>query len=131
MASKRMSLVEGMQRDKEDIDPVAAENFIKHGNAQPKSVPDPENPRDPRMTMYATSLPPVPRPEPEKPSREDSRPAVMTPGLISVNVRVRPEIATALQTASLQRQLQGVEPSSKREIVEEALGPWLKKNGYL
>jgi hypothetical protein len=44
---------------------------------------------------------------------------------------VRPEIAAALQTASLERQLQGIEPSSKREIVEEALEPWLRANGYL
>ncbi len=57
--------------------------------------------------------------------------AVMAPGLIPVNVRVRPDIATALQTASLERQLQGIEPSSKREIVEEALEPWLRTNGYL
>jgi len=55
----------------------------------------------------------------------------MAPGLIPVNVRVRPDIATALQTASLERQLQGMEPSSKREIVEEALEPWLRANGYL
>jgi hypothetical protein len=44
---------------------------------------------------------------------------------------VRPDIATALQTASLERQLQGIEPFSKREIVEEALEPWLRQNGYL
>jgi len=55
----------------------------------------------------------------------------MTPGLIPVNVRVRPEIAGALKTAALQRELQGVEPFTKREIVEHALEPWLKKDGYL
>ena len=54
-----------------------------------------------------------------------------SPGLIPVNVRVRPEIAGALKTAALQRELQGVEPFTKREIVEQALEPWLKKNGYL
>jgi len=55
----------------------------------------------------------------------------MTPALIPVNVRVHPDIARALQTATLDRQLRGIEPHTKREIVEQALEPWLKKNGYL
>ena len=55
----------------------------------------------------------------------------MTSGLIPVHVHVRPDIAAALKTAALQRELQGVEFLTKREIVEQALEPWLKKNGFL
>ena len=59
------------------------------------------------------------------------QPAALMPGLIPVNVRVRPELARALKTASLDRQIRGIEPHSKREIVEEALEPWLRSQGYL
>jgi hypothetical protein len=31
----------------------------------------------------------------------------------------------------VERQLQDIEPSSKREIIEGALEPWLRANGYL
>ena len=66
-----------------------------------------------------------------KPARRLKHPAAMTPGLIPVNVRLRPELARALKTASLDRQMRGIEPHSKREIVEEALEPWLRSQGYL
>jgi hypothetical protein len=133
MASKRMSLVEGMRRDEEELDVSVAENFVKFGNAQPKPKTTSEQTAEPKKTLYATNLPPVepPPPQPKRTPKASKQSAVITPGLISVNVRVRPEIATALQTATLQRQLQGIEPSSKREIVEEALEPWLRDNGYL
>ena len=55
----------------------------------------------------------------------------MNPGLIPVNVRIRPELARGLKTASLDRQMQGIEPFSKREIVEAGLEYWLRSNGYL
>ena len=35
--SKRMSLVEGMKRDKEELDPATVESFVKHGTAAPKA----------------------------------------------------------------------------------------------
>ena len=64
-------------------------------------------------------------------SRRSKSSAAIPPGLIPVNVRVRPDLARALQTASLDRQMRGLEPSSKREIVEQALEPWLRTLGYL
>jgi hypothetical protein len=133
--SKRMSLVEGLHRDRELLDPVVVENFVKRGTAEAGTEIQPEPQTEP------TDAAPQPIALQEKrtdktshgsqPSRAPKPAAVITPGLIPVNVRVRPEIAAALQTASLERQLQGIEPSSKREIVEEALEPWLRANGYL
>ena len=52
-------------------------------------------------------------------------------GLIPVTVRLRPEIAAALKRASLERQLSGAEPNTQQEIVEQALKPWLKREGVL
>ena len=125
MSSKRISLVEGMKRDQEELDPATVESFVKRRTASPNTEPN----------DAATAPDAAPKPPLSEQIFRDSgaRPnsAVMTPGLIPVNVRVRPEIAAALKTASLQRELQGIEPFTKREIVEQVLEPWLKRNGYL
>ncbi len=128
--AKRISLVEGLKRDKEhdELDPVTVENFLKLGKAKDED----ETRQDPPPRLQISTAPPVEERRPVQPARKPkAAAAVMAPGLIPVNVRVRPDIAAALQTASLERQLQGLEPSSKREIVEEALEPWLRANGYL
>lgn len=59
------------------------------------------------------------------------RTAAMVAGGASLNTRIHPDVLMALRQASLQRKLDGVEPSSLRDIVEEAVTPWLKKYGYL
>ncbi len=51
--------------------------------------------------------------------------------LVPVTIRLRPEIASALKQASLQRQLNGVELYTQQDIVEEALLPWLQAEGLL
>ena len=55
-------------------------------------------------------------------------PKVRTAGL---NTRVREDYFAALKRASLQRQLDHVQPNTIADIVEEALEHWLKANGYL
>ena len=52
-------------------------------------------------------------------------------GLIPVTVRLRPEIAGALKRASLERQLDGEEVFSQQDLVENALEPWLREEGFL
>jgi len=47
------------------------------------------------------------------------------------STRIRADYAAALKRASLERQLNGTKPNSLREILEAALEPWLKANGYL
>lgn len=65
-------------------------------------------------------------------SREPARPPTATKESRSpINTRVRTDFAKALKRASLERQLQGVEPSTLQEILEEALEPWLRSHGYL
>jgi hypothetical protein len=48
-----------------------------------------------------------------------------------VTVRLRPEIAGALKRASLERQLAGEAPFTQQDLVEQALEPWLRTEGYL
>ena len=52
-------------------------------------------------------------------------------GLIPVTVRLRPEIAGALKRASLERQLAGEDVYTQQDLVELALEPWLRSQGYL
>ena len=63
---------------------------------------------------------PVP---PEKPAPVMARAPITT--------RVRADYAAALKRASLERQLSGELPNTLQEILEEALGPWLKSHGYV
>lgn len=58
-------------------------------------------------------------------------PAGNVVGRVPLTTRVRSDFATALKRASLQRQLDGVMPNTLQDILEEALEPWLRSNGYL
>ncbi len=48
-----------------------------------------------------------------------------------ISTRIRADFATALKRASLERQLSNTEPNTLQDILEEAIEPWLKSNGYL
>lgn len=52
-------------------------------------------------------------------------------GRIPVTTRCRPEVASALKRASLQRQLAGTEPYYVQDIMEVALENWLRDKGYI
>ena len=62
-------------------------------------------------------------------------PSVQTPkstlARIPISTRMRTDFATALKRASLERQLSGMEPSALQDILEQAVEPWLRSNGYL
>ncbi|MEM6692500.1 MAG: hypothetical protein AAF664_23920, partial [Planctomycetota bacterium] len=51
-------------------------------------------------------------------------------GRVPLTTRCRPELASALKRASLQRQLDDIEPNRMQDILESALEDWLRKNGY-
>ncbi len=63
------------------------------------------------------------------------RPAVDSTAVVvnraPISTRIRADYATALKRASLERQLQGVEPNTLQDILEQAIEPWLRSNGYL
>lgn len=70
----------------------------------------------------------------EKPDQ----PVVAAPARAAVNharlpisTRIRSDLASALKRASLERQLSKTEPNTLQDILEEAIEPWLKSNGYL
>lgn len=47
-----------------------------------------------------------------------------------ISTRIRADYAAALKRASLERQLAKVQPNTISDILEAALEPWLKDNGY-
>lgn len=74
----------------------------------------------------------------EAPSEEGAIKAVTPPPSYStahtrapISTRIRSDFAAALKRASLERQLSKTEPSTLQDILEEAIEPWLKSNGYL
>jgi hypothetical protein len=77
-----------------------------------------------------------PKAEPAPPAPAESidhrkTPTASVSSRIGLTTRMRADFATALKRASLERQLQGIKPNSLQDILEAALEPWLRSNGYL
>ncbi len=60
-----------------------------------------------------------------------ARPTPPQPVSAPMSTRLRSDFVAALKRASLERQLQSVQPNTLRDILEEAIEPWLRRNGYL
>ncbi len=50
---------------------------------------------------------------------------------VALSTRMRADFSAALKRASLERELAGVEPHTLTDILEQAVEPWLRSNGYL
>ena len=50
---------------------------------------------------------------------------------VQFSTRMRADFAESLKRASLERQLQKVQPNTLQDILEEAVEPWLRAHGYL
>jgi hypothetical protein len=57
--------------------------------------------------------------------------SVTTHARVPLSTRMREDFAGALKRASLERQLAKVEPNTLQDILEQAVEPWLRANGYL
>ena len=58
-------------------------------------------------------------------------PTTPTVHRVPIGTRMREDFAKALKRASLERQLNGLEPNTLQHILEEAIEPWLRSNGYI
>jgi hypothetical protein len=131
--AERRSLVEGLDTIEAD-DRTREEQFV-YGRKPRRSAPAalPASIALPPAADEPLARPPVELPA-EPPARASEKPkrAPLTGiGRVPVGARIRTELAAALKRASLERQLQGIEPNSLQDILEEALEPWLRKHGYL
>lgn len=99
--------------------------------SKPKTKPNPttrkEEPAMPREALKQEFIPQPPMPAPAMGAGQSFQMA----GVVSLNVRIEPEISTALLRASMERKIQRLDPFTQRDIVAEALASWLKANGYL
>jgi hypothetical protein len=62
----------------------------------------------------------------------DKAPPAAAPDIsrVPLSTRIRSDLFAALKRASLERQLSKSEPHTLIEILEQAIEPWLKSNGY-
>jgi hypothetical protein len=131
-------LIQGIKPE-EEIDPDMAEDFI--AGRKPRKQPKPSQPASQAIDTTTMETPPLPpEPPPDQPSAQPSaarpQPAAATAapdpllgvGRVLVGARVRTELAAALKRASLERQLQGIEPNSVQDILEESIELWLVKH---
>ena len=109
--AERRPLTEGLKPEPE-LDPEAVRAFV----FQKKMPPD----KKPPAPKTVSSPLPAGNPNPANQSAQ-----------VPFGARIRADLFYALKRASFDRQLQGIEPNTLQDIVEEALTPWLKKNGYL
>ncbi len=108
----RRPLTDGLKQEPE-IDPKIARDFVYQDKPKPGAgAPEPKPASQTRLAAGNVN-----------PSAQSS--------LVPLTARIPTEKFQALKRASFERQLQGVEPSSMQDIVEEAITPWLRKHGYL
>ena len=67
----------------------------------------------------------------ETPAPTETHASVSTHARVPLSTRMREDFAGALKRASLERQLAKVEPNTLQDILEQAVEPWLRANGYL
>lgn len=102
MAEQRRSLTEGLKTTPPPIDPKTENSFVYQSKPPVAATPT------------ATATPTTP-----------------SINRVPFSTRMREDYSKALKRASLERQLKGVEPNSLQDILEEAIEPWLKSNGYI
>lgn len=146
--AERRSLISGVEGV--GVDPETARAFIvqERPKPEPRALPSPVRVvPEPVPPAAAEPVAPVPQATPQaagegtapaatrppKPpaARRPDPPRLLATLLVPVTVRLRPEVASALKRASLERQLNGVETYTQQDIVEEALLPWLRAEGLL
>jgi len=109
---ERRKLLEGLNSSK-PVDPEAEKAFVYTGKPKPDLVATQQALTEISITSEA------------KPNSSN------TISRVPLTTRIRGDFATALKRASLERQLKGVKPNTMLDILEEALEPWLRQNGYL
>lgn len=147
--AERRSLTAGLEGI--GVDPETARAFIvqERPKDDPKpaplrAVPDPaetpvardaapveDTPADERVGEGKGAAAAAKRPAKPAPQKRSEPPRLLATLLVPVTVRLRPEIASALKRASLERQLNGVATFTQQDIVEEALLPWLQAEGLI
>jgi hypothetical protein len=105
--AKRRPLVDGIKAKPQE-NRAAEEQFIYGDKLEPEAATPAPPPMEPTAVRAATKITRVP-----------------------FTTRIRADLAEAVKNASLERQLRKIEPNQVQEILESALEPWLRANGYI
>lgn len=125
----RRSLTQAINVEAPDI-----RDFLKAGLPAPKAAaaPEPERPEpepaaavaEPPPVSEASSVRTKPKPKPdEEPVREESS--------IPVTFRLPESLVRAMISASAERKIRRVKPSTQQDIAALAIREWLNRNNYL
>jgi len=104
--SSRRPLSVGIDTPAPPVDPETARRFIHGERLEPGD--------DGAVTPHR---------KPPSPTQNLSR--------VPISTRIRGDFAAALKRCSLERQLKGEEPNTLQDMLEQAIEPWLKSNGYI
>ena len=107
---ERRSLVEGVNPNN-SVDRAVEDQFVFV--------------RKPKVTE------PIPPQTPAGNARQNKGQPANVASRTPLTTRIRTDYATALKRASLERQLSSTVPNTLQDILEEALEPWLRSNGFL
>ena len=130
MAQERRSLAAAVSSNPvPGADPEVVRSFITQNQHSERPVASPVSIESPSITKKSKVKEPTDSKLGARPKKKQSR--FQPTGLTAITVRLRPEIAGALKRASLERELEGEEVFTQQDLVEQALEPWLKQEGYL
>jgi hypothetical protein len=110
--AERRSLIEGI-KPASNVDPSLEKEFVYGDQAKPNQTK------------------PQPTSAPASEAGEGKGQTANAVSRVALNTRIKTNIAAALKRASLERQLKGEVPNKLQDILEQALEPWLRSNGYL
>jgi hypothetical protein len=105
--SERRPLVAGLTTPSPTVDPGKEKDFVFGGTKE---------------STAKTNQPPVAPP---------TSATTVVHARVPFSTRMRVDFAEALKRASLERQLEKVEPNTLQDMLEQAVEPWLRSNGYL
>lgn len=131
--------------------PPGAMDFIKAGTPQPLHpmataaavIPKPASELQPKpvgvvdageaasSSALIGEHPPVTKLARPRVPREPEPEVLPLRNLVTLSIRVRPEITDALLRAATERKLQRLKAHRQQEIAAEALTQWLVRHGYL
>ena len=125
---KRRSLDDALTPDEQ--------NFLETGKTAKAASKPKANPEATSKKENSPMASPALKKDFAEQSRPQMSPSTVLPqftmaGAVSLNVRIEPEISTALLRASMDRKIQRLDPFTQRDIVAEALADWLRKHAYL
>jgi len=139
--AERRSLVDAMDMTPEKMAFIKGQP-VKEPKLAPVESPTTKATVEKTIELEATKLEPEPQREPR--SRTGRRPARIRSGqegpeaselldqvLVPVTIRLQHRTAQTLRRAYLEQRLKHAKPDTQQKIVEEAIGDWLFRQGFL